>query len=106
MSESGRSAIPTDRPSSIQNPIPSWVVRSSSETATSTPRPAGIATRAPVSARARIVHSGREASVDIYFAAAQLDPMPHLRVFAIVGKRGSRDKEEKLGAIVVPGGKA
>ena len=32
--------------------------------------------------------------------------MTHLRVVAIVGKRGSRDRAEKLGAIVVPGGKA
>ena len=32
--------------------------------------------------------------------------MTHFRVLAIVGKRGSRDRDEKLGAIVVPGGKA
>ena len=32
--------------------------------------------------------------------------MTHLRVRAIAGKRGSRDRAEKLGAIVVPGGKA
>ena len=32
--------------------------------------------------------------------------MTHLRVFAIVGKRGSRDRDEKDGAMVVPGGKA
>src|SRR4051812_43533636 len=105
MSESGRSAIPTDRPSSIQKPMPSSVVRSSSETATSAPIPAGTATRAPVMARALTVHSVREASVDIYLAA-QLDPMTHLWVLAIVGKRGSRDRDEKLGAMVVPGGKA
>jgi hypothetical protein len=36
--------------------------------------------------------------------AAHDEPMTHLRVVAIVGKRGSRDKDEKLGAIVVPGG--
>ena len=32
--------------------------------------------------------------------------MTHFRVLAIVGKRGSRDRDEKLGAIVLPGGKA
>ncbi len=57
--------MPTHSPSSIQNPIPSWVVRSSSESATSAPIPAGIATRAPVIARALTVQSAREASVDI-----------------------------------------
>ena len=32
--------------------------------------------------------------------------MTHLWVVAIVGNRGSRERAEKLGAIVVPGGKA
>ena len=61
MSPSGRSAIPTDSPSSIQKPIPSSVVRNSSETATSAPIPAGTATHALVSDRARRPHAGREA---------------------------------------------
>ena len=65
MSDSDRSAMPTERPSSIQKPIPDWVVRSSSETATSAPIPAGTATRAPVRARAFTLQSERDASVDI-----------------------------------------
>ena len=61
MSPSGRSAIPTERPSSIQKPMPSSVVRSSSEIATSAPSPAGIVTHAVVIALAFRLHAGLEA---------------------------------------------
>jgi hypothetical protein len=61
MSVSGRSEIPTDRPSSIQKPTPSSVVRNRMETASSTPIPSGAATRALLTARARSSHAGREA---------------------------------------------
>src|SRR4051794_29182807 len=65
MSDSGRSAIPTDNPSSIQKPIPSSVVRMISDATRSAPRPAGTATRALVNARVRRPHAGREAYVAI-----------------------------------------
>ena len=61
MSPSGRSAIPTERPSSIQKPTSSSRVRSRSETASSAPSPSGAAIRAPLTARARSSHAGREA---------------------------------------------
>jgi hypothetical protein len=61
MSPSGRSAIPTDSPSSIQKPVPSARVRSNTDTASSSPIPSGTAIRAPLTARARNSHAGREA---------------------------------------------
>jgi hypothetical protein len=61
MSPSGRSAMPTDSPSSIQKPTPSSRVRSRTETASSTPIPSGAAIRALLTARARSSHAGREA---------------------------------------------
>ena len=81
MSESGRSAIPTERPSSIQKPIPSSVVRSSSETRDEHAEPGGIATRAlGEGARLHGSRPGREASVDIYLAAQERadDPLAGL----------------------------
>src|SRR5215212_7094321 len=63
MSANGRSAIPTDNPSSIQKPTSSWRVRSRMETASSAPIPSGAAMRALLTARARSSHAGREAYV-------------------------------------------
>ena len=62
MSVSGRSAIPTERPSSIQKPMPSSRVRSSSESGDEERRArAGTANRGVATARARSSHAGREA---------------------------------------------
>jgi hypothetical protein len=61
MSTSGRSAMPTESPSSIQNPTSRFRVRSRTETASSTPIPSGATTRALLTARARPSHTGREA---------------------------------------------
>ena len=60
MSTAGRSAIPTESPSSIQNPTPKRCVRRSRLKATSRPRPRGAAIRTPVTDRARSSHAGRE----------------------------------------------
>ena len=61
MSPGGRSAIPTDSPSSIQKPASSSRVRSSRESASSSPSPTGAASRALLTARARSSHAGWEA---------------------------------------------
>src|SRR4051812_16795240 len=63
MAPSGRSAIPTESPSSIQNPIPSSVVRSRSDTTTSAPRPAGTVTHVEADANSRRPPPGGEGSV-------------------------------------------
>src|SRR5215208_5455018 len=107
MSPSGRSAIPTDRPSSIQKPTSSARVRSRMETASSTPSPSGTSMRAPLTARARNSHAGREAYVAMRIrlgrpaaAVATDEPAPvlvDLREAGIVAQGGEVPGEHGAG---------
>src|SRR5262245_19116374 len=88
MSPSGRSEMPTESPSSIQNPIPSSRVRRMAESSTSAASPAGTASQARDGARARSAEAGRGAMVAMRFrfpplAGAPGKPVPGLRELGI-----------------------
>ncbi len=61
MSVSGRSAMPTESPSSIQNPMPISPTRSSSESAARSASPRGTANRVVATPRTFTPSAGRDA---------------------------------------------
>ena len=97
MSVSGRSAMPTDRPSSIQKPIPSSAVRSV-QRERDQPGEAERDGDPGVPERARPAGDGEQVGTGggggHGLQRAQEEPMTHFRVLAMVGKRGSFDSAE------------